>query len=160
MPIPVTRPAPGSGSGYTSCPARGDSSKNGLPGSSRASTLALSVSTRSRSRKTYRSLAPIFPFPLAFHLSNTAGPPPSLAFALRLLILSISLSILSLFVWASGDEARTVVGSGRGVTSGGGGWGISVRCRGTKHRRRVLEPGEGLRRGRMGIASSLVAALV
>jgi hypothetical protein len=69
--------------------------------------------------------------------------------------------MLSLFVCASWDEARNVVGSGRGVTSGGGGWGIRVRCRGTRHRRRVLEPGEGLRRGRMGITSYLLlAALV
>jgi len=35
--------------------------------------------------------------------------------------------MLSLFVWDSGDDARSVVGSGRGVTSGGGGWGMSVR---------------------------------
>lgn len=66
---------------------------------------------------------------------------------------SIRDSMLVLLACVSGAEALMVVGSGRGVTSETGGWGIKVRRKGSCRVDREAEADTGRRRGRSDIAA-------
>jgi hypothetical protein len=114
VPMPVMMPAPGSGSGYTSCAASGLSSRKGDEGSR-------SAATRSRGE----SLGA--PVPRDRHFWRAAGPPPWRAVARRSECAEMRAAECCREDWAEGEAGRKVVGRGRGVIRVGAVWGMRVR---------------------------------